>query len=39
MIGGAQPKVLLTQNEDGNLELNKTFENIFGKELEPISTN
>jgi hypothetical protein len=26
MIGGAQPKVLLTQNEDGNLELNKTFE-------------
>jgi hypothetical protein len=34
MIGGAQPKVLLTQNEDGNLELNKTFENIFGKELE-----
>ena len=35
MIGGAQPKVLLTQNEDGNLELDKTFENIFGKELEP----
>ena len=35
MIGGAQPKVLLTQNEDGNLELNKTFEAIFGKELEP----
>ena len=34
MIGGAQPKVLLTQNEDGNLELNKTFEAIFGKELE-----
>jgi len=35
MIGGAQPKILLTQNEDGNLELDKTFENIFGKELEP----
>lgn len=35
MIGGAQPKVLITQNEDGTLELNKTFENIFGKELEP----
>ncbi len=35
MIGGAQPKVLLTQNEDGNLELDKAFESIFGKELEP----
>ena len=34
MIGGAQPKVLLTQNEDGNLELDKTFEAIFGKESE-----
>jgi len=34
MIGGAQPKVLLTQNEDGNLELDKTFEAIFGKELD-----
>ena len=34
MIGGAQPKVLLTQNEDGNLELDKTFEAIFGKEIE-----
>lgn len=34
MIGGAQSKVLLTQNEDGNLELDKTFEAIFGKELE-----
>lgn len=29
MIGGAQPKVLLTQNEDGNLELDKRFEEIF----------
>ena len=35
MIGGTQPKVLLSQNEDGNLELNKTFENIFGKESNP----
>jgi hypothetical protein len=34
MIGGAQPKVLLSQNEDGNLELDKTFEAIFGKELD-----
>ena len=32
MIGGAQPKVLLTQNEDGNLELDKRFEEIFGTE-------
>jgi hypothetical protein len=35
MVGGAQPKVLLTQNEDGNLELDKMFENIFGKEQKP----
>lgn len=35
MIGGAQPKVLLTQNEDGNLELDKTFETIFEKQEEP----
>lgn len=35
MITGAQPKVLLTQTEDGNLELDKAFEQIFGKELEP----
>ena len=34
MVGGAQPKVLLTQNEDGNLELDKTFEAIFGKQEE-----
>jgi hypothetical protein len=33
MIGGAQPKVLLTQNEDG-LHLNEMFETIYGKELE-----
>jgi hypothetical protein len=35
MIGGVQPKVLLTQNEDGTLDLDKTFESIYGKELEP----
>ena len=35
MIGGVQPKVLLTQNEDGTLDLDKTFEAIYGKELEP----
>lgn len=34
MIGGAQPKVLLSQNEDGNLELDKTFEAIYGKQEE-----
>ena len=35
MIGGVQPKILLTQNEDGNLELDEAFESIFGKELNP----
>lgn len=35
MIGGAQPKVLLTQNEDGNFDLDEAFKSIFGKELEP----
>jgi hypothetical protein len=35
MIAGAQPKVLLSQNEEGNLELDETFEAIYGKELEP----
>jgi hypothetical protein len=35
MIGGAQPKVLLTQNEDNNLDLDKVFEAIFGKESNP----
>jgi hypothetical protein len=33
MIGGEQPKVLLSQNEDG-LHLNEMFETIYGKELE-----
>jgi hypothetical protein len=32
MITGAQPKVLLSQNEDGNLELDKMFEEIYGKQ-------
>ena len=31
MIGGAQPKVLLTQDEDGNLHLDKRFEEVFGQ--------
>jgi hypothetical protein len=35
MIAGAQPKILLSQNEEGNLELDETFEAIYGKELEP----
>jgi hypothetical protein len=35
MIGGAQPKVLLTQDENGNMTLDKMFEQVFGKELEP----
>ena len=34
MIGGVQAKVLLSQNEYG-LYLDKTFEEIYGKELEP----
>jgi len=29
MIGGAQPKVLLTQSEDGTLHLDERFEEIF----------
>ena len=34
MIGGAQPKVLLTQNEDGDLIIDPAFEAIYGKKLE-----
>lgn len=34
MIAGAQPKVLMSLNEDGTLNLNKTFEAIYGKEEE-----
>ena len=29
MIGGVQPKVLLTEDEDGNLKLDKSFEQIL----------
>lgn len=34
MIGGVQAKVLLSQNKDGTLDLDKTFELIYGKESE-----
>jgi len=30
MIAGAQPKVLLSQAEDGTLHLDKMFEQVFG---------
>ncbi len=32
MIGGAQPKVLLTQDEDGTLHIDQMFAEIFGTE-------
>ena len=32
MIGGAQPKVLLSQAEDGTLHLDELFQQIYGKE-------
>jgi len=32
MIGGAQPKILLSQTENGNLEVSKAFEEVFGTE-------
>lgn len=32
MIGGAQPKVLLSQAEDGSLHLDELFEQIYGKQ-------
>jgi hypothetical protein len=32
MVGGAQPKVLLTQAEDGNLHLDERFVEVFGTE-------
>jgi hypothetical protein len=35
MISGAQPKILLTQNEEGKFDLDEAFKSIFGKELEP----
>jgi hypothetical protein len=34
MIGGAQPKVLLSQAEDGTLHLDELFEQIYGKEQD-----
>ena len=34
MIGGAQPKVLLSQAEDGTLHLDELFEQIYGKEVD-----
>lgn len=34
MIGGVQPKILLTQTEDGELLIDQMFEQIYGKELE-----
>lgn len=34
MIAGAQPKVLMSLYEDGTLNLDKTFEAIYGKEEE-----
>jgi hypothetical protein len=34
MIGGAQPKILLTQNEDGTFDLDEAYNSIFGKQLE-----
>jgi hypothetical protein len=35
MIGGAQPKVLLVQTEDGELLIDQMFEQIYGKEQKP----
>lgn len=32
MIAGVQPKVLLSQDEDGNLHLDQRFSEIFGTE-------
>ena len=34
MIGGAQPKVLLSQNEDGTLHLDEMFEQVIGNPEE-----
>lgn len=34
MIGGVQPKVLLSQEEDGTLHLDKMFEQIYGKQKD-----
>lgn len=34
MIGGAQPKVLLTQSEDGTLNIDELYASVFGKPEE-----
>ena len=34
MVGGAQPKVLLSQAEDGTLHLDELFQQIYGKEQD-----
>lgn len=34
MVGGAQPKVLLSQAEDGTLHLDQMFAEVFGKSEE-----
>jgi hypothetical protein len=34
MIAGAQPKVLLSQNEDGTFNLDEAFKSVFGKPEE-----
>jgi hypothetical protein len=35
MIGGAQPKILISKTEDGKFDLDEAFKSVFGKELEP----
>jgi hypothetical protein len=34
MIGGAQPKVLLSQAEDGTLNMDELYTSVFGKSEE-----
>lgn len=34
MIGGAQPKVLLSQAEDGTLHMDELYKSVFGKPEE-----
>lgn len=34
MIGGAQPKVLLSQSEDGTLHMDELYASVFGKPEE-----
>jgi hypothetical protein len=35
MIAGAQPKVLISLNEEGTFDLDEAFKSIFGKEQKP----